>query len=220
MAKVEEKSMMDRLWQRKPGAAVALLAVGCGLLLGAGPAGAAVRPTVTVTNDANHDGVFSSSETLPQKAKYPWTVDYSVTIDTTGTPAGAIVVSLTDDKTANIGTCQGLVGTTIPTNQSATCTYGVTLTGAGSGPLVNTVSLFYNGGGRDFVTGSSTVLFPAAKAKCNSGNGNGSDPIQFTDPTAHCYGGDPGNSYNAGNKGGDEIPTSGGNPNPGGNNVP
>ena len=60
---------------------------------------------------------------------------------------------------------------------------------------------------------------PPAKQKCNSGNGNGSDPITFV-VGAHCYGGDPGNSYNAGNKGGDEIPTSGGVPNPGGNNVP
>ena len=55
--------------------------------------------------------------------------------------------------------------------------------------------------------------------KCNSGNGNGSDEISFVEG-AHCYGGDPGNSYNAGNKGGDEQPTSGGVDNPGGNNVP
>jgi hypothetical protein len=55
--------------------------------------------------------------------------------------------------------------------------------------------------------------------KCNSGNGNGSDFISFV-AGAHCYGGDPGNSYNAGNKGGDEQPTSGGVDNPGGNNVP
>ena len=55
--------------------------------------------------------------------------------------------------------------------------------------------------------------------KCNAGNGNGSDPITFV-VGEHCYGGDPGNSYSAGNKGGDEIPTSGGVPNPGGNNVP
>jgi hypothetical protein len=54
---------------------------------------------------------------------------------------------------------------------------------------------------------------------CNAGNGNGSDAISFT-PGAHCYGGDPGNSYLAGNRGGDEIPTSGGVSNPGGNNVP
>jgi hypothetical protein len=57
------------------------------------------------------------------------------------------------------------------------------------------------------------------KAHNNSGNGNGSDPI--TDRAGeHCYGGDPGNSYKAGNKGGDEIRTSGGEENPGGNNAP
>jgi hypothetical protein len=60
---------------------------------------------------------------------------------------------------------------------------------------------------------------PPSAQHCNSGNGNGSDPITFV-VGQHCYGGDPGNSYNAGNKGGDEIPTSGGVPNPGGNNVP
>jgi hypothetical protein len=60
---------------------------------------------------------------------------------------------------------------------------------------------------------------PAGKAKCNAGNGNGSEAITFV-AGEHCFGGDPGNSYNAGNRGGDEIPTSGGVPNPGGNNVP
>jgi hypothetical protein len=60
---------------------------------------------------------------------------------------------------------------------------------------------------------------PPPPGQCNSGNGNGSDVITFV-VGAHCYGGDPGNSYLAGNKGGDEIPTSGGVPNPGGNNVP
>ena len=57
------------------------------------------------------------------------------------------------------------------------------------------------------------------KAKCNSGNGNGSEEITFVQGE-HCFGGDPGNSFTAGNKGGDEIPTSGGVSNPGGNNVP
>jgi hypothetical protein len=60
---------------------------------------------------------------------------------------------------------------------------------------------------------------PPTNAKCNSGNGNGSEAITFV-AGEHCYGGDPGNSFTAGNKGGDEIPTSGGVPNPGGNNVP
>jgi len=60
---------------------------------------------------------------------------------------------------------------------------------------------------------------PDTNAKCNAGNGNGSDPITFVEGE-HCFGGDPGNSYSAGNRGGDEIPTSGGVPNPGGNNHP
>jgi hypothetical protein len=58
---------------------------------------------------------------------------------------------------------------------------------------------------------------PTGKSKCNSGNGNGSDTITFV-AGAHCYGGDPGQSFFH-NKGGDEIPTAGGIPNPGGNNV-
>jgi hypothetical protein len=58
---------------------------------------------------------------------------------------------------------------------------------------------------------------PTAKSKCNSGNGNGSDTITFV-AGAHCYGGDPGQSFFH-NKGGDEIPTAGGIANPGGNNV-
>jgi hypothetical protein len=57
---------------------------------------------------------------------------------------------------------------------------------------------------------------PPKKSKCNAGNGNGSESLA---PSGHCYMGDPGNSYNAGNRGGDEIPSSHGRPNPGGNNV-
>ncbi len=47
---------------------------------------------------------------------------------------------------------------------------------------------------------------PEQKAKCNAGNGNGSDAVSFVEGE-HCYGGDPGNSFQAGNRGGDEIPT-------------
>jgi len=55
---------------------------------------------------------------------------------------------------------------------------------------------------------------PPEKSHCNSGNGNGSESLVNTD---HCTNGDPGNSFAAGNKGGDEVPP--GVPNPGGNNV-
>jgi hypothetical protein len=58
-----------------------------------------------------------------------------------------------------------------------------------------------------------------APQKCNSGNGNGSEEITFV-AGEHCFGGDPGKSFNAGNRGGDEYPTAGGVANPGGNNVP
>ncbi len=50
-------------------------------------------------------------------------------------------------------------------------------------------------------------------SQCNSGNGNGSEAA-----SARCIGGDPGNSFDAGNRGGDEGGTPV--PNPGGNNVP
>jgi hypothetical protein len=63
---------------------------------------------------------------------------------------------------------------------------------------------------------------PDQKGKCNAGNGNGSDAVTFIEGE-HCYGGDPGNSFNAGNRGGDEISTTepqGGVPNLGGNNHP
>jgi hypothetical protein len=60
---------------------------------------------------------------------------------------------------------------------------------------------------------------PDGKGKCNAGTGNGSDAVTFVEGE-HCYGGDPGNSFNAGNRGGDEIPTTPGRPNPGGNNHP
>jgi hypothetical protein len=55
---------------------------------------------------------------------------------------------------------------------------------------------------------------PPSKSKCNSGNGNGSESLVNTD---HCTNGDPGNSFAAGNHGGDEVPP--GESNPGGNNV-
>lgn len=58
---------------------------------------------------------------------------------------------------------------------------------------------------------------PPSKAKCNSGNGNGSES---TVSTGHCTNGDPGNSWAAGNRGGDETSFPGSASNPGGNNVP
>jgi hypothetical protein len=58
---------------------------------------------------------------------------------------------------------------------------------------------------------------PTEKAKCNAGNGNGSES---TVDTGHCTNGDPGNSFAAGNRGGDETAFPGSVLNPGGNNSP
>ena len=58
---------------------------------------------------------------------------------------------------------------------------------------------------------------PPSKSKCNAGNGNGSES---TVTTAHCIGGDPGKSFAAGNRGGDETSFPGSVSNPGGNNSP
>ena len=55
------------------------------------------------------------------------------------------------------------------------------------------------------------------KAKCNSGNGNGSES---TVTSGHCTNGDPGRSWAAGNRGGDETSYLGSVQNPGGNNAP
>ena len=218
-------TLLVRLWGSRRAAVMIASALVVGALMAASVAGAApsAKPTITKTNDANHDGVFSSSESLPKDASFPYTVTYQLSIfgGTAPGPLGAFhkIVSITDNQTSDIGTCAALVGTTINNNETKTCTYTVSL-GGPSGTIVNTATMVWDGGGNDTASSSSTVDTSKAKGKCNSGNGNGSDFIQFTDPTAHCYGGDPGNSYNAGNKGGDEIPTSGGVPNPGGNNVP
>lgn len=213
-----------RVSRRAGTGVVCALALGALMTASAVAASPSTKPTITQANDADHDGVYTSSETLPPSAKFPYTVSYQLTIfgGTANGPLGPFhtIKSITDDRSADTGSCAALVGTTINVNETKTCTYTATFTMPGPSPLVSTATMVWDGGGKDTASSSSTVDFGKSKGKCNSGNGNGSDPIQFTDPTAHCYGGDPGNSYKAGNRGGDEIPTSGGNPNPGGNNVP
>jgi hypothetical protein len=67
-----------------------------------------------------------------------------------------------------------------------------------------------------FAGGETPPPPTTGKVKCNSGNGNGPEYVTG----GHCTNGDPGNSWNAGNKGGDEINFYPGSvPNPGGNNV-
>jgi hypothetical protein len=119
---------------------------------------AASPVTITAANDANNDGVFSSSETIPASATYPLTVAYQITIDGHGLANAPITIrAITDSNTSNIGTCAALINQTIDVNAGVTCSYSVTLNAPQVNALVNTVSLRFNGG--DSTTSSSTVNF-------------------------------------------------------------
>jgi hypothetical protein len=72
---------------------------------------------------------------------------------------------------------------------------------------------FWTGFGR---RGGPWLCTPRTRIATRSRFGNGSEPLVNTND---CTNGDPGNSFAAGNKGGDEIPSSGGVANPGGNTV-
>jgi hypothetical protein len=157
--------------------AACLAAVGTSFVAGnavAAPTGV----TITKTNDANHDGVFHGTETVPANATYPWTVTYKLTIfgGTTNGPAGPFhtIMSITDNRTTGLGTCGALIGTTIAVNATETCTYTVTLAAPGTAGLVNTASLTYdvNALRNDTTRSSSTVNFPQLAAMFVIGNLN------------------------------------------------
>jgi hypothetical protein len=120
--------------------------------------------SLTKANDANHDGVFSATETVPATATYPWTVTYQLTLfgGTTPGPAGPFhtITSITDSNTTNVGSCQALIGTQINNNQTETCSYTVTLTAPQLSPLVNTATMAFDNRGGDATSSSSTVNFP------------------------------------------------------------
>ena len=44
-------------------------------------------PSIAKDNDANHDGIYSDTESVPKSVTYPWTVTYRLTIDA-GTSVG------------------------------------------------------------------------------------------------------------------------------------
>jgi hypothetical protein len=151
-----------RILVQSTGAAVVVMALSAAFVAGTSLAASPV--TVTAANDANNDGVFSSNETIPASAAYPLSVAYQLTIDGHGLANAPITIrSITDSNTSNLGTCQALVGQTIDVNAPVTCSYSVTLAAAQVNPLVNTVTLKFNGtasGRQDSTTSSSTVTFP------------------------------------------------------------
>src|SRR5690242_11242950 len=88
------------------GAALASVALLATVFVGssaAGPGGSGSPVTITATNDANGDGVFTSNETIPASATYPLTVSYQVTIDGHGLANAPIIIrSITDSNTTNV----------------------------------------------------------------------------------------------------------------------
>ena len=144
---------------------VLLLAAGLALTGGVSTASAAaVKPSVSLDNDANHDGVFSDTENVAKSASYPWTVTYRLTINA-GT-LGHTVAAISDTagsltSATSSPNCASLVGTHIAAGGSATCYYDVAFALAATAPVVNTVTFTYDGGGGDVVSDTSTVNFPS-----------------------------------------------------------
>ena len=125
-------------------------------------------PEVTVTkdNDANDDGTFSDTETVPVGATYPYTVTYKATIQNTANVA-ATITTIDDDlaadplQTAQAGLtdCSSLIGTSIAANSSLTCYFDDTIANGNSASRTNTLSVtLTNSVGSDSDTDTSTVL--------------------------------------------------------------
>jgi hypothetical protein len=136
------------------------------VLLGGSAFASGVKPTISVANDANHDGTFGSIENVAKNATYPWTVTYQLTISAGDFPH--VIQSIADDTTLNLNStshpghsCAALVGTTIAAGTTTVCYYDVSLAAPGSSSLVNTATATWDNQGGDSATASSTVNFPA-----------------------------------------------------------
>ena len=148
--------------------ALSTLAVSVAIALGggfAGSAASATAPSVTKENDANHDGSFSDTETIPSNATYPYVVTYRLTI-AAGSFRSHQIVGISDDKTSSLTSstyspsCASLVNTPIAANTSEVCYYDVTLNGPSTSPLVNTATITWDNAGGDVARDTSTVNFP------------------------------------------------------------
>ena len=125
--------------------------------------------TVTKDNDADHDGTYSDTETVPAGSTYPYTVTYKVTMSNSSGSSAATISSITDDKVAaplrSASTtdtdCADVIGTSIASGGTVTCYYdGTFATTPLSGQVVNTVTVtLTNNAGSDTKTNTSTVNF-------------------------------------------------------------
>jgi len=148
-----------RALARLAAVATALTAVLAAVLASA--AAAATPPSITVTNDANQDGVFTAVENVAKTATYPDTVTFQVAISG-GSVRSHTISSISDTAGADLSGCQSLVGTTVAANQTVTCTFSVTFNAPQSSTFSDTVSWTFdvNAQGGDRGSSTSSVNFP------------------------------------------------------------
>lgn len=161
----------------KPRAVVATLLVVAPAVWLASPqsAFASTHPTISKTVDADNDGTFNATETVPSDAAYPYTVTYQLTVNGGTGPAPYkdstgqyhIIASINDSNTSDIGSCQALVGSKLYVNTSETCTYTYMISAPMSSPLVNTVTFYWDSAGKDVANSSATVDFPSPNSTTN-----------------------------------------------------
>ncbi len=119
-----------------------------------------IAPSITVvkSNDANGDGTFSDTETAPPGV--PVTVTYQVTV-TNDSPDPVEVSAVGDDTHSIAGSsCAALVGTTIASGDTVTCTFDATFT-TDDQTVTNIFSTTaFNDGGEASDSDDSTVIIP------------------------------------------------------------
>src|SRR4051812_50002793 len=92
---------------------VLVLAVGAVSALVGASSAAVVRPTLIFVNDADQNGTFSATETVPFNATYPLTVQFHVTLSTAGMSQSVTIKSVANTQTNSLGNCPAaLVGKT------------------------------------------------------------------------------------------------------------
>lgn len=138
------------------------------------------KPSLVKENDANHDGVFSTSENVASGATYPYVVTYRVTIDP-GTAGSHCIATFTDslvpslsglvsaNKPAGGVDCKDMVEALIVAPNTYTCYYDVTFTStdAAQGSMGNTatITLDLNRLGNNTTSNNSVVYFEALGAE-------------------------------------------------------
>jgi len=165
----------SKLRPRRPSAAALVLLTLVGVVavfVTAGSASGTLQlVSISVANDANHDGVFSNTENVNKNATYPLTVTYRLAL--ANSPIAATHIQLSDDQTSTLTsathspTCSSLNGTIMAPSTAQECYYDVSLAGPGTSPLINTATVRW-GNGADFATGSSTVNFPSLSVQKSS----------------------------------------------------